>query len=95
MVFATERIARTNIFEAYSCTYIARTDVIHGVLFVGVHLEYSRYSLFFARTHIVYIRACLQFTRIYAEETETSYVWVCSYFERQSTQRFAFVGSAL
>jgi hypothetical protein len=39
MIFITQRIARTDVFETNSGAYVAATDKFFGILFVGVHLE--------------------------------------------------------
>ena len=94
MILSAEGIARADILESYTRTYIASADEINGVLVVGVHLEDTRYTLFLARTRIVYIRTGLQFTGVNSEVAQTSYIRVSSNLECQCCERLGIVGLA-
>ena len=39
IVLVAERVTRTDVLEADTCTDVTAADDLHGVLLVGVHLE--------------------------------------------------------
>ena len=92
MILSAEGIARADILESHTCTYITGADEINRVLVIGVHLEDTRDTLFLAGTGIVDIRTCLQFTGINSEVAQTSYIRVSSNLECECGKRLGIVG---
>ena len=52
MVLVAKGITCTDILETYTCTYIAATDKLLGVLLVGVHLEQTAHTFLLSGTGI-------------------------------------------
>ena len=73
-----------NIFKTYTCTNITSTDYFNRILLVWMHLEQTRNTFFLTRARIIDIRTSFNLTRIYTEESQTTYIRVSSNLKCQS-----------
>ena len=88
--FVTQCITSVNILETYTGTNITGTNHFYRILFVWVHLEQTRNTFFLTWTRVVDIRTGFNLTRVYTEESQTSYIRVSSDLKCQSWSFIVF-----